>query len=215
MDSSSNLAQQAIKAAIDGDWKQAINLNQRLLLGNPDDLDAHLRLAHALSQLGRIKEAQTSYERILKLDPHNLFASRGLTRLKKLKRVKAPQEEPHQLTSSFLEEPGKTKVVTLVHTASPTVLAQLDSGQPLILVPRRRRISVTGGNGTYIGRLPDDIALRLLGFIKGGNEYQAAIKAIDEDGVKIFIREVLRAKKFETIPSFSPDVNHLITDQGE
>lgn len=208
-----NLAQQAIQAAIAGSWKQAVSGNLRILAQNPNDLEALLRLANAQAQLGKTKEAGATYEKILKLDPHNLFAERGLNRLKKFKKVKGEGNNLHQLTSSFLEEPGKTRVITLVHTTTPSLLAQVDSGQPLTLLPRRRRISVTTQSGSYIGRLPDDIALRLLGFINGGNKYEAAVKVVDKDQVRIFVREVYRAKKFEAIPSFSPDGNYLTTEE--
>jgi hypothetical protein len=51
--------------------------------------------------------------------------------------------------------------------------------------------------------LPDNIGTRLISFIKGGNEYQACIKGIDDKEVIVFIKEVKRAKKFSDQSSFS------------
>lgn len=204
-----NLAQQAITAAINGNWKTAVTANQRILAENPQNLEAMTRLANALAQLGKTKEAIGSYQKILSLEPHNVFANKGLAKLKKITSSTKGNGSMHELRSTFLEEPGKTKTITLVHTATPATLAQLDAGQPLTLSPKRHRISVTTEDGAYIGRLPDDIALRLLGFMEGGNRYEAAIKAVDNDCVKIFVREIYRAKKFETTPSFTSDINFL------
>lgn len=211
----SDLAQQAIQAAVSGDWKTAERLNSTILEQNPNDIDALLRLAHALSQLGKTREAATFCEKVLKIDQYNQFAIRGLSRLKKMKKTKIFSH--HGLQTLFVEEPGKTKTVTLVHTASPQVLASLDSGEKVLFVPRRHRISVATEGQTYIGRLPDDLSVRLLGFIEGGNKYEAVIHSVNEM-VKIFIREIYRSPKFEQTPSFfhegsiSPDTEG--TPQG-
>lgn len=198
-----DLAHQAIQAAIAGEWKSAQILNQRILQTSPQDIETLLRLANATSQLGKAKEALSIYEKILKLDPHNLFATRGFEKIKKAKR--ATLNGHHALTSSFLEEPGKTKTVNLVHTAATRVVAGLDTGEPVRLIPKKHRISISTEKGIYIGRLPDDISLRLLGFIKGGNEYDAAVRSVNGNSVKIFIREVCRSPKFSITPSFPSD----------
>lgn len=198
-----DLAHQAIQAAIKGEWKTAETLNRRILNTSPEDIEALLRLANASRQLGKIKEATTLYEKILKVEPHNLFASRAMERIKKVKRgINLAQ---HALTNSFLEEPGKTKTVLLVYVAPTRILASLDTGEPVDLVARPHRISVTTENGVYIGRLPDDLSARLLGFIKGGNEYEAAIKSVNGNRVQIFIRETKRSPKFAITPSFPSD----------
>lgn len=204
-----DLAHQAIQAAIQGDWLTAERLNRRIIQENPNDLEGMLRLANAVSQLGNIKEAIGIYEKILKIDPHNVFANRGILRIKTLKTrnsVVPTFNLHHTLSNSFLEEPGKTKTTILVHPAYTEILAGLDTGERLLLLPRRRRISVTTENGVYIGRLPDDLSMRLLGFIRGGNEYEAIVKSVIDDQVKIFIREVYRSEKFGLTPSFSPDI---------
>lgn len=51
--------------------------------------------------------------------------------------------------------------------------------------------------------LPDNVGLRLTSFIKGGNEYQACVKSVDDKNVTVFVKEVKRAKKFTNIPSFT------------
>lgn len=194
-----DLAQQAIQAALAGNWRIAERLNRAILNQNPTDLDALLRLANATSKLGKKKEAESLYKQALRLDPYNIFATRGLSRLKKMKKGEVSE---HGLETRFVEEPGKTKNVSLVYTAPQHVLANLDSGERVLLVPRRHRISITTVGGVYIGRLPDDLSVRLLGFIEGGNKYEAIIKSANSDQLKIFIRETYRSAKFEKTPSF-------------
>lgn len=195
-----DLAQQAIQAAISGNWKTAENLNRTILQNNASDIDALLRLANALFQLGKKKDATKLYEKVLRVDKFNVFATRGLERLKKARATNGVAH--HGLETLFLEEPGKTKTVGLVHTAGPQVLASLDCGEKVFLAPRRHRISVATQSGTYIGRLPDDLSVRLLGFIGGGNQYEAVIKFANADEVKIFIKEAVRSPKFIQTPTF-------------
>lgn len=206
-----DLAHQAIQAAIKGEWKIAENFNKRILATNSKDIEALLRLANAYCQLGKEKEAATIYRKILKLEPHNIFALRTLDKIKKYtgqaKNGKSINLMQHPLNNSFLEEPGKTKTVLLVYPAQTNVIATLDTGEPVTLVPKPHRISITTEDGTYIGRLPDDLSARLLGFIKEGNEYDAAVNSINGNTVKIFIRETVRARRFATTPSFPWDVN--------
>lgn len=194
-----DLASQAIKAALSGNWKLAERLNKKILASESSDVEALNRLARAQMELGKLKEAQKVYKKVLSLDRYNSIASRGLERLKK-RRVK--DTSPQSLGTAFLEEPGKTKTVSLIHLGDEKVRAQLDSGEEVELAPKRHRISVNTLGGKYIGRLPDDLTSRLLKFIKAGNKYQALVKSTDQDQVKIFIRETERNEKFTNVPSF-------------
>ena len=194
-----DLAQQAIQAAINGNWKTAETLNRTILQNDTSDIDALLRLANALFQLGKKKEATSLYDHVLKIDKFNVFATRGLARLKKAKPNGATH---HGLETLFLEEPGKTKTVGLVYIAGPEIIAGLDCGEKVMLIPRRHRIAVTTVTKEYIGRLPDNLSVRLLGFMAGGNSYEAVIKYANTEEVKIFIKETNRSSKFSQTPTF-------------
>lgn len=203
-----DFAQQAIQAAIGGEWQKAARLNRQILKINPQDTEALLRLANANTQLGKIKEATKIYESVLKVDPHNNFAQKSITKIKKIKPSQKIAAQ-HSLNSSFLEEPGKTKTAMLVHPAYTQVTARLDAGERVLLTPRRRRISLTTETGLYIGRLPDDLSFKLLGLIRRGNKYEAVVKSVNGNQVKIFIREIYRSAKLETTPSFPTDVSSI------
>ena len=194
-----DLAQQAIQAAVTGNWKTAENLNRTILQTDSNDIDALLRLANALFQLGKKKDATALYEKVLKVDKFNVFANRGIERLKHAKTNGVVQ---HSLETLFLEEPGKTKTVGLVYIGGSEIVAGLDSGERVQLLPRRHRMAVTNAAGDYIGRLPDDLSVRLLGFFAGGNKYEAVIKCANAEEVKVFIKETIRSPKFVQTPSF-------------
>ena len=138
------LGQQAINQALAGNWQTAVDLNQEILKQNPEDIDALCRLAKALIELGKKKLALRIYKKILKLDKFNPIAKKNLTKFSipgvSSKKKKALKEKINP--SLFLEEPGRTKVVSLIRLGLPKTLLQLSISQPVKLVPRKRSLSV-------------------------------------------------------------------------
>lgn len=200
-----SLEKKAVRAAMSGDWEEAIRLNQAVLKLEPKNVAALNRLARAHWETNNLERARQTYKKVLEIDRYNPIASKNLTRLTDSKKLSEniPRKTPSP-EGAFLEEPGKTKTVKLTRLASPKVLSALDSGDQVCLTPKKRAISVTLEDGTYLGSLPEDLSLRLLRFLKGGNRYQTLIKAVDRQHLEIFIREIFRSKKFEQVPSFSP-----------
>ncbi len=196
-----SLAQKAIAAATSGNWQEATEANLEILEKSPEDIDALNRLAKAYAELGKIQKAISVAKKVLKINPFDRIASKNL---EKWKRAKSGQISPcNQATAdSFIEEPGKTKIVSLVYTADPKTIASLDTGDEVYIAQRGVFLQIVTKDGKYIGRLTDDIALRLKKLIKLGNEYQLFIKNIESNKVKVFIRETKRSKKAEKIPSF-------------
>lgn len=214
-----SLKSQAIHTALSGDWNTAVLLNQELLKQDPDDIDTLNRLAFAFTVLGKIKHAKITYQKVLKIDNQNLIALKNLKRLSKgnKKTVKQapfnPQFSTH-LDTMFLEETGKTKVIELINIADPKIISTLITGELLNLRIKRLKIFVLNTQEKYIGMLPDDIGKRLIKFLKGGNEYEAYIKAVDSHHVAIFIKEIKRTSRFKNQPSFiSNDKSHLLFDK--
>jgi len=199
------LERQAIKAAMVGAWDQAIELNQKILKIDPQNIPALNRLGRALAEKGCLQLAQKTYRRVLSIDRYNLIAKRNLKRLADQKKTKetAPPVKTSTPGAVFIEEPGKTKTVKLVRLATPAVLSRLNSADEVCLIPKKHTISVTHSDGTYLGALPDDLSHRLLRFIRGGNQYQAFVKTVDRQTLEIFIRETKRASRFRNTPSFT------------
>ena len=200
------LKDKAIQAMLLGDWKSATSLNKTLLSENPKDIDALNRLAYALTILGKIRDAKSTYRKVLKIDVLNQIAIRNIKKLtdlgpkqiaKSLASVKAKG-----VNSTFLEETGKTKIISLVNTAQPKIIALLTTGQPVVIAIKRSKIFVQDQNKQYLGVLPDDIGRRLIKLMKGGNIYEACIKSATEHNVCVFIKETKRVSKYKNQPSF-------------
>jgi hypothetical protein len=89
---------------------------------------------------------------------------------------------------SFLEDPGKAKIITLINPGNEHLLANLDCGDIVQLVTHPHSIAVVTENNKCIGKLPDDLAARLNKLIKSGNKYEVIIKSVDTKDVTVFIR---------------------------
>ncbi len=211
------LKDKAIQAMLLGEWQNATTLNKALLSENPNDIDALNRLAYAFTILGKIKDAKTTYRKVLKLDILNQIAIRNIKKLNDL--------EPRQLAKSassikyvnniFLEETGKTKIISLVNMASPKTIALLTTGQSVVIAIKRSKIFVLDQNKQYLGVLPDDIGKRLIKLIKGGNGYTACIKSATKHNVSVFIKETKRASRYKNQPSFMQTENQDLNLKGK
>lgn len=202
------LTHSAIEAALAGNWEEALSVNKKVLSQDPLDVGALNRLARAQLETGKLKEAKITLKKVLKIDKFNSIALRLLKRLAKGKRL-TPSDNgfPSLSPDFFLEEPGKTRTITLLHLGDPRVVSAIDPGDPVNINCQKHRVSITNGQGGYLGRLPDDIALRLIRLVKNGNIYQARVKLSDPDNFKVFIREVERSQKLKDYPSFPPPDN--------
>jgi len=196
-----NLKTQAIKTALSGDWKTAIELNKTLLEENPKDIETLNRLALAFTITGKIIQAKEIYGKVFELDPLNPIALKNSKKLKD-KNGQPENTNDFQINSNFLEETGKTKIIELVNLAQTSVTQILRVGQCVNLSIKRSKIFVLEGEKQYIGVLPDDIGRRLIKFIKNGNKYDASIKSTAGNKVSVFIKEIKRASKFKNHPSF-------------
>jgi tetratricopeptide (TPR) repeat protein len=208
------LKNQAIQTALNGNWEEAITLNKSLVNEDPKDIDALNRLALAYSIIGKAKEAKSTYLKVVDLDPLNAIALRNLKKLKEKNGQPTNGSSPKLINNKFLEEPGKTKVVELINIAQPKITENLSTGQSLELSIKRLKIFVCEGT-QYIGVLPDDIARRLIKFMKAGSAYEAYVKAANSHRVSVFIKELKKSTKFKDQPSFTTlSESHLEFDKN-
>lgn len=183
----------AINAALNSNWEKAVKLNKDILETNPRDTDALSRLGYAYINCGNFKKAKIVLKKVLKLDPFNPIAAKNLKKLNGsfLKNV----NNVHSISPKvFLEEPGVTKTVNLVHLSTKSVLSAIHCGQEVDIIPKKNRIEIRVDD-VYLGALPDDLAFRLRKLMKLGNKYCAFIKAVDENQLTVIIREMIRGKK--------------------
>lgn len=201
------LKDQAIQSALDNKWNEAILINEELLKDNPKEIDTLNRLAYALMQSNQFSNAKETYSKVLDLDRTNPIATKNLKKLTSLltqtNGIQASSNHINHMDNVFIQEAGKTKTVELTNVADKKTLMALQHGDDVFLTIKRSKVFVLNTEKTFIGMLPDDIGIRLASFIKGGNEYQACIKGIDDKTIIVFIKEVKRAKKFSNQSSFS------------
>lgn len=199
-------AQDAIQAALAGNWEEAVRLNKQIVADAPTNIDALNRLAHALFELGQWQKARKTYRAILKQDKYNVIAFRGLARLEQNTTSAATRvHEPSTFPLSpglFLEEPGITKILKLLRPASPRVLSKHSVGNPVILCMKHRSLVITSNAGEYLGVLPDELARHLQPRIRAGNVYEAYIKSVGAKEVTVLLRETHRKGKYRTLPAF-------------
>ncbi len=215
------LEQQAVDAAMNAHWKEAVEFNKKISRLDKNNLGAQLRLGYAYIQMSKLKEAKTSYRKVLRLQKGNQIAEENLERIKILElrgSKKIPKKEVRLDPNLFLELPGKTKSSTLVNLGQKNTMAHLVIGQQVYLKPKRRKMEIRTEANDYIGALPDDLSRRLLLFIKAGSQYSTFIKDVSLSRIVVFIREDKRGKKVMRYTSFprniSVDISKVSSQEG-
>jgi len=116
--------------------------NKDILKDKENDVDALCRLAYAYLQTGKIEDAKKLYGKILVLDHYNMIAQKNLEKISSLpKRHKVNTNSryscPGFATNLFIEEPGKTKTITLTNIAQTSVLSKLYVGDPVVFCTKK------------------------------------------------------------------------------
>lgn len=202
MENGDDLTKKAIRAALENNWGIAIKINKDIVKDNPTDVAANNRLARAYWENDQISLAKKTYKKTLAIDKYNPIAQKNLKRLPSSSKANGKKKFGNPTHHIFLEEPGKTKMVKLVRLTSPEILACIDCGDMVSLTTKKRIVSVDAEDGTYLGIIPEDLSRKLIKLIKGGNQYEAAVRKVDRQELEIIIRETYRDEKFRKQPSF-------------
>lgn len=201
----------AIQHALSNNWKEAKNVNEQLVQDNPKDIDSLNRLGFAFMKLAKYNKAKEAYKKVINLDKTNPIALKNLKRLEMVssgdkKDVDADGKNTPptiKLNEVYIEEAGRTKTVELKNVADKKTLSLVEPGDPVSIAIKRSKIFIQTMDGKFIGMLPDNISMRLIVFMRGGNEYEACIKASDEKSVIVFMRETKKSTKFKNQASFT------------
>ena len=201
------LTKRAVEAAKNKDWNLAIEINEAILQEDSHNIGALNRLALARMQLGHVRVAKRYLTKVLELDKHNKIASKNLSRVEK--RDKNPKISFNQ-KNSYIEEPGKAQIISLMRLADKKTLDQVSVGQSSFLEPKKNYISIylieedNGKQTQYLGALPKEISLRLMKLIKTGNKYSCTVHSInaDEEKCKVLIKESRVSEANQGITSF-------------
>jgi len=199
-------ADRAINLAMQNRWSEAAELNREIIQDFPRDVDGHNRLGKALMELGRYREARDCYAESVSIDAMNTIAQKNLARLNKLveeESAGAAELAPTPVDPSlFIEETGKTTVTQLADLAAADILARITAGDPVALEVHGNIVRAMGPGGELLGKLEPKIGKRVINLIKLGNHYTAAVTSVDEQAVRIIIREAHRAPSMGDRPSF-------------
>lgn len=197
------LKDQAIKCALNNNWKEAIQINLSILKSHPKDIDTLNRLGFSYLKNQKLKKAKAMFEKVISLDKTNPIAIRNLKKTQALTEGRYKESNNlHDINGLFIQETGKTKSIELINLADKKTLLLLETADELILTIKRSKVFVQKADKSFIGMFPDDIGMRMIGFINGGNEYTACIMGADDKKVTIFVKEVKKGKKFANQPSF-------------
>lgn len=213
MENIEQLENQAIDAAINFNWPQAISLNEEIIKNDKKNLAAYLRLGFASSQIQNFIEALKYYKKALKIQPSNNIAKENIDRLKVLQSKftkKSKKTHMYLDPNLFLESTGKTKSVALVNIGQKNILAQLTVGQETDLKIKKRKVEIRTKENEYIGSLPDDLSRRLLVFLKAKSKYNVYIKDASLSKVTVFIREEFKGRKVQHYLSFPQNIQSQI-----
>ena len=206
----STLSDAAVTAALSQNWEKAILINKQILEDVPKNIEALNRLGFAYLKIGKILQSKQMFEKVIKLDPYNRIAGNNIKKITGMEKdgIDSIRDCPVS-PLLFLEEPGKTKIVDCVNVASTQVLSTLSCGQEVVFKLKKHSIDIRDAKGNYIGALPDDLSFKLLLFVKAGNTYSIHIKRIAKSCVSVFIRELIRGKKFKQQSSFSGTTSYI------
>lgn len=204
------LSDSAIKCALSGNWQEAVKLNTQIVKLSPNDCEALNRLAQCYKNLGNIKKAVSTYQKVLKINKYNVIAQRNWAILKNngAKDIAVPDVNiKYANTEIFLEEPGKTKLVSLVNIAPATKILTVSPREKLELIEKRKGVIVLDNSQNYLGALPDDLSYRLICFMKAGYKYDCFAKTVERNSFIVLIRENSRSKRLNNQPTFPIGAN--------
>jgi tetratricopeptide (TPR) repeat protein len=199
----SQYADEAVQLAIGGRWEEAVELNRFIIEKFGADEEAHNRLGKALTELGSLDEAKSSYETALKLNPLNAIARKNAAKLETLLQTKdSLRGGPAKVDLNlFVEEMGKT-VVTSLDGVQPDVCSKVAAGDLAELRADGAAIVAETVRGVRLGLVEPKLARRLIKFMQTGNRYQAGVTSCEDTSVKLIIRETYQDPRNAGKPSF-------------
>ncbi len=204
----------AVKAALDGNWSEAVDLNHQAVEIAPRDVGSFNRLATALIELGRFSEAKEAAETALGLSPDNKIARKHVDRLSQLagEVASAPVASGSRAAVRFITDSAKATVSELVNPADARVLATVAPGQELHMQDNGVRMELLTKAGERIGALEVHIAHRLRKLCDKGNQYEFSVAKLSETGIAVLVAETHCAPGMTSVISFPPSLQKSASD---
>jgi len=187
---------QAVKAAMEGKWGEAVEVNRAILRRSSTDVLALNRLGRALLETGRMDEAWDAYSQAVEIDSGNRIAQKNLQRLSQIS-----SRSPGKIFLPYSLEGGKMGIVNLIDVEEEA-LSSFFSGDEVYLREEGDNLSVTDLTGKYIGKVDPACGARLLRLIRGGNRYRVGLLNLDGDRVRAVVKEEEKSPELQNIVSF-------------
>ena len=197
-------AEEAIQAALESRWQDALAVNQALIERHGADEDTHNRIGKALTELGRLDDALGAYRAALELNPLNPIAQKNVRKLSAMLESKETVAGAAQTidVDAFTEEPGKS-ALTMLTPPARVVSVKVSPGEVVELRRNGTQLAAETARGVALGEVEAKLARRLIPFMDSGNRYAAAVARVDDQGIEIIIREVYQSPANVGKPSFA------------
>ena len=199
------LSRDAIDLALKGEWERATEVNRAILELFADDVEAMNRLGKAYMELGKYDDSRNVLGNVARIAPYNNIAKKNLARLENMGTNpisttlgRKTGSAPHM----FIEESDKSGKTDLRKTAPSETIARLAPNDPVSLVVENSNLNIYSRDGEYLGQVEPKLGQRLVRFMCGGNEYDAAIVSINQQTVSVIIRETFRHGNLQNACSF-------------
>ena len=204
----------AVKAALDGKWQEAADLNYQAVDLAPHDPGSFNRLATALIELGKYGDAREAAETALKLKPDNKIARKHVDRLSKLdgEVARTSVASGSRAALRFITDSAKATVSELVNPASSRVLATVAPGQELLMQDDGIRANMFTKAGEQIGTLEVHMAQRLRKLMEKENRYEFSVAKLSETAIAVLIAETYCAPGMSSTVSFPPSLQKTAND---
>ncbi len=199
------LSEQAVALAMQGRWREAIEINNSILADFPQEVNSYNRLGRAYMEIGDYAHAREAYNKALEVDPYNAIAKKNLHRLSIMKEPAKPTEDVEKVEpEQFIEEIGKSGVVNLIAQAPKEIRARIVAGDKVNLKTKGASLTVESQTGEYLGQVDPRQALRLSKLMAGGNRYSATVVSSEEEAMAVIIRETYQDPSQAGRLSFPP-----------
>ncbi len=208
--------QEAVDAALAGSWELAVKLNSELAEEYSEDVNVLNRLAHAYAELGQVNKSSNTYKKVLEIDPYNPIAKRNLERLSTLRisNIKIKESTRTIDPDLFIEEPGKTKTITVVDLAMPKMLVSLRTGDNVDLNSNKTDVAIISEDNHRLGKLESGWGKEIAEALRLGSQFSAVVKSVkvgknpNNSALTVFLRETKRSHKLAH-PTFPIENNNF------
>ncbi len=197
--------EEAIAAALESRWSDAVNINEALIERHGADEETHNRLGKAKSELGDLEEALRAYQASLQLNPLNPIAQKQVRRITALLEARArPAAASGAIdVDLFSEEPGKSgRTILTPPRGGGAVGVAVAPGDTVELIASGTQLLAETSRGVGLGAVESKLSHRLRPLMETGNRYSAAVARVEDERIELIVREIFQAPENSRKSSF-------------